>query len=96
MATGNFLVHALAAIQCIAGLIDVRCLDRFTDSQRSGIRFFQPHDHAKQRRFSGTVWSDHSHDPARRQIKTHVFKEYTITKTLLEFVGLHNQLAELT
>src|SRR5476651_1159329 len=87
---GNRLEHRLAVIQVVAALVNARQLYGFADFDAARIRLFLAHQHAEQRRLTGTVTTDHADDGAFRHGERQVVDQYAIAIALGDVLELDN------
>src|SRR3569833_701193 len=94
IAAGDLLPHGLAAIQRIAGLIDIAEMHGFADKEGTNNGLLLPGDHAEQRGLAGAVRTDHTDDATGRQLEGEIVDQQPIAKTLVETLEIDDVLAQ--
>ena len=91
---GNFFPHVFVGVQLVAALVNIAQIDRVTDTDGSGIRFFLSGNHAEQRCFAGAVGPDNADDCPLRNLKRQIVDQNPVAVAFADVLGLNYQIAE--
>src|SRR5712664_93788 len=94
VAAGNFLPHALLAVQTVARLVDIAEMHGFTDRDDALVRRLLLGDHPEQRGLAGAVGADHADDAAGRQFECEIVDQKPVAKSLGQAIEIDHVLAQ--
>src|ERR1700732_1341752 len=94
VAAGNFLPHALLAVERVARLVDIAEMHALADRDGALVRLLLPGDHAEQRGLAGAVRTDHADDAAGRQLEGEIVDQEPVAISLGQSLEIDHVLTE--
>src|SRR5690554_657972 len=91
---GHHLVNSFLRVNFGVGLIHIADLNGFTHLKGSLINLLLPHNHTKQRGFSGSVGTNNPNNTVGWQSKLQTFKQQTFAKSLGHIVRLYHFISQ--
>src|SRR6202035_3402988 len=94
VAAGDFLPHALLAVETVARLVDITKMHALADRDGALVRFLLPGDHPEQRGLAGAVGTDHADDAAGRQLEGEIVDQKPVAKPFGQAFEVDHVLAQ--
>src|SRR6266550_699812 len=94
VAAGDFLPHALLAVEGVARLVDIAEVHAVADRDGAVVRCLLLGDHPEQRGLAGAVRADHADNAARRQLECQIVDQKPVAKPLGQALEIDDVLTE--
>src|SRR6202048_4069660 len=94
VAAGDFLPHALLAVETVARLVDIAEMHALADRDGALVRRLLLGDHPEQRGLAGAVRADHADDAAGRQLECEIVDQDALAEGFAQAFEIDHVLAQ--